>query len=223
MLLDNAEAVCGLGEQPALLSQAEREDLRRFLREVCPPRGATRLLVTSRREEPWLGLNTEALEVGGLGEDAVEELALAVLRNSIGATDLEWKLMDPPWQRDYDALLSELGGHPLALQIILPHMKDRPTAEVFRSLNEGAKWLDSRLADGASDRERTLAGCINYSFSALPQATRALLPVLGYFREWADAEQLALLSAAKGVPAPARGVTAEGGPRSYFRRRRRVW
>jgi tetratricopeptide (TPR) repeat protein len=168
------------------------------------------LLVTSRREEPWLGLNTEALEVGGLGEDAVEELALAVLRNSIGATDLEWKLMDPPWQRDYDALLSELGGHPLALQIILPHMKDRPTAEVFRSLNEGAKWLDSRLADGASDRERTLAGCINYSFSALPQATRALLPVLGYFREWADAEQLALLSAAKGVPAPARGVTAEG-------------
>jgi tetratricopeptide (TPR) repeat protein len=210
LLLDNAEAVCGLGEQPAFLSQSEQEDLRKFLREVCPPRGATRLLVTSRREEPWLGLNTEALEVGGLGDDAAEELALAVLRNSIGAADLEGKLADPAWQRDYDALLKELGGHPLALQIILPHLKDRPPGEISRSLNEGAKWLDGRLTDGASDRERTLAGCINYSFAALPQATRALLPVLAYFREWTDAEQLARFSALESVPAPARGVTAEG-------------
>jgi hypothetical protein len=195
LLLDNAEAVCGLGEQHALLSDAEREDLRRFLREVCPPQGATRLLVTSRREEPWLGLNTEALEVDGLGEEAADELALAVLRNSIGAGDLEGKLADTAWQRGYDTLLKELGGHPLALQIVLPHLKDHPPAEVFRSLNEGAKWLDGRLADDVSDRERTLAGCINYSFDALPEPTRKLLSVLAYFREWAEPGLLARFSA----------------------------
>jgi hypothetical protein len=208
LVLDNLEAVCGLGEQPALLNETEREEFRRFLRTVCPPGGATRLLLTSRREEPWLGLNTEALEVGGLGAEAAGELALAVLRHRIGPAGVEERLTDAAWQKDYDALLTELGGHPLALQIILPHLQSRPPAEVRRSLSAGARWLDGRLPDGGSDRERTLAGCINYSFAALPEATRALLPVVAYFREWADAEQLAHLSAEEGVPAPARGVTA---------------
>src|SRR5262249_36183871 len=151
----------------------------------------------------------EALDVDGLGEEAADELALAVLRHSIGATDLEGRLTDAGWQRNYDELLVALGGHPLAVQIVLPHLKTRPPADVLRSLNERARWLDSRLPVGASERERTLAGCINYSFAALPEAARTLLPVLAYFREWADAEQLAAFSEQEGVSDPMRGVTAE--------------
>jgi hypothetical protein len=210
LVLDNAETVCGLGDQPALLSEAERTEFRTFLREVCPPQGATRLLLTSRREEPWLGLNTEALEVGGVDEEAADELALAVLRHRVGSEALDRKLADPEWQRGYGELLAALGGHPLAIQIILPHLKDRSPTEVLQSFAAGASCLDGRLPGGSSDRERTLAGCVNYSFSALPEQTRKLLPVLAYFRDWVDATLLAPLSSKEDAPEAIRGVTAEG-------------
>jgi tetratricopeptide (TPR) repeat protein len=209
LVLDNVEAASGIGENPPILNDGERDEMRRFLQGVCPRNGATRLLVTSRREEPWLGVNTEAVEVRGLGKDAWDELALAVLRASGLDPVLAGKAADPAWQQGFDALLQALGGHPLALQIILPHLKDRHPDGVLRGLSEGDRSLDGTLPEGASERERTLAGCVNYSFAALPEGVRALAPLLACFREWVDAEQLAALCNEEGVPAAARGTTAE--------------
>jgi CHAT domain-containing protein len=208
LILDNAEAVCGLGEQPALLSEVERDEFRVFLQQICPPQGATRLLMTSRREEAWLGLNTEALDISGLDEDAAAELAAAVLRHHMGEEALATKRADAIWLRDYDSLLTALGGHPLALQIIIPHLKDHSPADVLQSFESGASWLDRTLPRPATERERTLAGCLNYSFSTLPARARRLLPFLAYFRDWVDIKFLASISELNNVPERIRGVTA---------------
>lgn len=206
LILDNVETVCGLGENPPLLSAGERQEVRDFLKQVTLPSGATRLLVTSRRLEAWLDLPMACLEVLGLDQEAAGELATTVLRSVIGEEDLRRKLDDPAWRRGYEAVLNQVGGHPLALQIIMPHLETEDPREVLRSLAGGEPWLDTVLAAGASERERSLAGCLAYSFSALPDRVVSLVAFLGYFRGRIDGRLLEYISSLEDAPARIRGV-----------------
>lgn len=209
LILDNAEGMRGLGEEPALLDEAERREWKAFLHEACPPVGLTRLLLTSRRAEDWLDLNLEAVDVGGLDEEAADELAASVARASMGTLQFEKKLKDEKWERDFDALLKVLGGHPLAIQIILRHLEHRDPAAVQSAFEQGAAWIDQKLESGTSDRERLLAACINYGFGTLSPRAQTLLPFLAYWREWADAEYLAIISNEEDAPARLQGATQE--------------
>lgn len=209
LILDNVEAARGLGEQPALIDGEELAEWRAFLPSVCRPRGSTCLLLTSRRREDWLDVSLEPLELGGLDREAAEELAVKVLRRAMGQARLDSRLEDPDWRRGYEALLTALGGHPIALQIILPHLEDRDPETVLRSFDEGATTLDRELSTAASERERTLAGCLGYSFSTLSAEARLLLPFLAFFRDSVVVDLLGAWPEGHEIPPRLRDASAE--------------
>ena len=194
LILDNVEAAAGLGELPALLSERERREFREFLRQVCPPQGNTRLLITSRREEGWLALPLAPVPLGGLDPEATGELANKVLATAISSIDLQERLSDAGWTRAYNQLLDALHGHPLALQLILPQLRHRRPEHVLVAFEAGDASLDSELTGMEYERERTLASCLNYSFSALPAAVQRLMEVLAFFRETVDTDVLAYMA-----------------------------
>ena len=194
LILDNVETAAGMGELPALLSEEERAEFREFLAEVCHPHGRTRLLITSRRSEEWLELTLKPLRLGGLDPEAAGELAHKILATALSLTDLQERFSNEGWSYSYGQLLSALHGHPLGLQIVLPHLRDQEPNQVLAAFEAGDSLLDQPLDGMDHDRERTLSSCLNYSFSTLPKPTQRLLEVLGFFRETVDTEILALLS-----------------------------
>ena len=209
LILDNVETVCGLGEQPALLDEKEREAFKKFLGRVCVPDGRTRVVLTSRRAEDWLSLVLEPVKVEGLDRESAEELALGVLREALGQNELEARRADTTWSEGYRQLLATLNGHPLALQIVLPHLARRSPAEIQKAFNQGSTSFDGQLGEASSDRERTLAGSLAFSFSTLSEPTRRLLPFLAFFREWVDPKLLALASQEDDAPKRIRGVDGD--------------
>ena len=209
LILDNVETVCGLGEQPALLDTEEREAFKKFLSRVCVPEGRTRVVLTSRRAEDWLGLLLEPVRVEGLDRESAEEMALGVLREALGQNDLEARRADTAWSEGYRQLLATLKGHPLALQIVLPHLARRPPSEIQQAFDQGATSFDGELGEASTDRERTLADSLAYSFSTLSAPTRRLLPFLAFFREWIDPDHLAIASKGEGAPERIRGVDGD--------------
>ena len=209
LILDNVETVNGLGEQPALLDAAEREAFKGFLARVCVPEGRTRLVLTSRRTEDWLGMVFEPVRVEGLDRESAEELALGVLREALGQNDLEARRADTVWSEGYRQLLATLNGHPLALQIVLPHLARHSPAEIQQAFDQGSASFDGQLGEVSTDRESTLVGSLAFSFSTLSGATRRLLPFLAFFREWIDPDLLALASKEDGAPERIHGVEAE--------------
>ena len=212
LVLDNVETAAGLGELPALLSEEERQAFRSFLSEICHPHGNTRLLLTSRRAEEWLDLPLAPVGLGGLDPEAAGELAHKVLATALSSTELQERKENTDWCQAYDRLLATLHGHPLALQIVLPHLKNQKPEQVLQAFESGQATLDHQLSTSGTDRERTLASCLDYSFSTLPQPTQHLLEVLGFFRETVDTGVLTMLSTKENgheVPERLRDLTSE--------------
>jgi hypothetical protein len=175
LVLDNLESVTG--EQLAIaqaLPEAERRALQEFLGELRG--GKTLVPVGSRSKKQWLAAGTFDANVHplrGLDREA---------RSSFGDEVLRAAGADPEKIRailENRELLELLGGHPLAMQVILSNLAVKSPAEVLNALRHG----DVRLDQGGT-RTDSIIKCIDYSHSNLSPEARNLLQCLAPSRLW---------------------------------------
>jgi len=181
LIWDNFEPVAGFpaGNEP-LLNGSGRESLQHFLQELRG--GKSWVLITSRREEHWLNCGYSLLELGGLLEQDVEELAAQILQTA--GVDRR-KL-----PKEYLELLKLLGGHPLSLRVVLPHLKTQTPTQLIEALQQGLDTFEG-VED---DRDKSLIVSLDYSFTKLSDSARRHLPLLGLFSQRVGANLFAVLA-----------------------------
>jgi tetratricopeptide (TPR) repeat protein len=171
LIWDNFEPVAGFpaGNEP-LLNASERDSLQRFLKDLRG--GKSWVLITSRREERWLDYGYRLLDLRGLREQDVEELAAKILQTAgIDRAKLS---------SEYLELLTLLGGHPFSLRVVLPHLKTQQPKQLIEALRQGLDNLEKKTEEG---RDKSLTASLNYSFAKLSERARRHLPFLGLFAE----------------------------------------
>jgi tetratricopeptide (TPR) repeat protein len=212
VILDNFESV--LGRAPLMLA----EELAAVLDAVwawAGGEGGSRVLVTTRdttfndpRFKPSQACAYVALE--GLAMPEALALAAAVLdahgidRAAIGREGLE-------------ALMGRLGGHPLSLNLVLPHLRDHSVGELTAQFEA---LLPGFTTGAAVARNESLQVSLEFSLGRLGAETRAALPDLGVFQGACfEDDMLAiteidpdLWAAARGEMEAAALVTAESLP-----------
>ena len=197
LIWDNFEPVAGFPTgTPSAWTAEEQAELRDFLRGLRG--GKTKVLLTSRRDEPWLAPIYRRVEIGGLTLLEAQELALRVLRRA--GLD-ERKLQALP---DYTRLLQYLRGNPLAIQVILPELGRMVPEALLRALQTGEATLGSD--DPTQGRERSLAASLTYSLDALDPTLRQRLGILAFFQGFVDADVLAIISKSEDAPELLRGL-----------------
>lgn len=171
LIWDNFEPVNGFptGNEP-LLSGEERNKLKRFLKELRG--GKSWVLITSRREEAWLDCGYSLINLRGLSQADAQELAAKILQ-TVG---VERKNLPA----EYLELLKLLGGHPLSLRVVLPHLKTQTPVQLIEALRRGLDTFRGAEEDG---RDKSLMVSLDYSFAKLSKRTRQHLPFLALFSD----------------------------------------
>lgn len=112
------------------------------------------------------------IELGGLARDDALALAAAVLDDHTidrAAVDRQ-ELVD---------LMAHLGGHPLSLYLVLPHLRDYTPAGLTARFEE---LLPGFTSGAAQERNESLAVSLEFSLRRLGDDTRAALPALAVFQ-----------------------------------------
>ncbi len=176
---DNFESASGIeaaGVSP-LLTDDDRRLLRRFLAALGG--GATKVLITSRGEEDWLGAtNRWKLSLAGLAGEERWEFSRVILRDLGMTIDRD----DP----DLCGLMDALDGHPLLMRAILPKLADRPAAAILSAVQGN---LDELGLAGDATQDKVLA-TLRFVEKALPEDLRPLLVPLGLHERFVDADYL---------------------------------
>ena len=148
---------------PHGLDEAQRKELHGFLGALAG--GATLVLLGSRGEEGWLARGTfedNVHRLEGLDPEAASDLADAVLGRA-GARERRQ-------ESEFKDLMRLLAGYPLALQVVLPNLAGRTSAEVLEALWRGAAEIDA--AGGRTWRRQRRAACWRASSTATATSTR---------------------------------------------------
>jgi len=141
--------------------------------------GESRLLVTTRdtsfgHDAFAPGKDTAHLPLGGLAVPEALELAGQILAD---------RSIDRPPRSRLEDLLSFLGGHPLSLQLVLPHLADPSIrGDVEKLIAEFERLLPGFVEGKAAERNESLTLSLDFSLRRLNNATRSLLPGLGVFQ-----------------------------------------
>jgi tetratricopeptide (TPR) repeat protein len=183
LIWDNFEPVAGfpMGNEP-LLSEVERDNLKQFLKYLRG--GKSWVLITSRREESWLkDCNYKRLALSGLSGQDVEELAAKILQR----VGVDRKNLAP----QYLELLKLLGGHPLSLRVVLPHLKTQNPTQLIEALRQGLNTFQGAEEEG---RDKSLYVSLDYSFAKLSERARQHLLFLAVFSERVIADGLHFFS-----------------------------
>ena len=197
MIWDNFEPVAGFpaGTQSAW-KQEEQRELRDFLRDLRG--GRTKTLITSRRNEAWLGSIYRRVGLSGLKLIEAQELAVLVLKR-VGLNPAQIKKLPA-----YNDLLRYLRGNPLAIQVILPELKRATPDALLRALQAGEVNLSAD--DPAQGRERSLSASLTYRLDALDPALRQRLGLLALFQGFVDADVLKLICQRDDAPDTIKGL-----------------
>lgn len=154
---DNFEVVQGIPRTPIepTMAESERRLLLSFLQKLRG--GRSNVLITSRSDEEWLGIERLRISLDGLqGEERWEycERILGDLGISIDREDANLvRLMDL------------LGGHPLAMRVVLPKLEKLTASNVVGALTSivaavsserAARLLGSRLCAGHGATRRSI-------------------------------------------------------------------
>jgi hypothetical protein len=176
---DNFESAAGIEGTAvtANLPEADRQLLGGFLDRLRG--GASKVLITSRSSEDWLGPQRRfLLPLGGLDREERWEYCEAILRDFDFKIDREdEKLVE---------LINLLGGHPLAMRAILPRLEKMSAGQV-------AAALRTNLASLKTEGDETWAAIhatLRFVTESLPEELRPLLVPLGMHEGYVDADYM---------------------------------
>lgn len=181
IIADNLEAILPAGDAP--LAAGERTvlwDSLLALREL-----GCGVILTSRDAGMGDGRLAEGRHVrhialGGLAFADAYELVTRLMRDlDIAADRAPYVLLKK--------LLERLDNHPLAIQLVLPHLRTHPLAAI---VNELSALLKEFVDDSATGRNASLLASLEYSLRRLTPAQRARLPRLAVFEGGAVEFQL---------------------------------
>ena len=173
LVLDSLQNLSGFpAGSPGLLDDGELSDLNSFLNDVADG-GQTWILLVSRRDnETWLTVPHSTTRLGGLmGRDRIV----------LGTRLLEEAGADPMrLGPEYLQILELVEGHPLAMEIALPLLKDVPASvlvgELISELEEHQPGPDEE------GRPSYLTVVMNHAFTRMTHRSRVHLPFLSLFR-----------------------------------------
>ena len=173
LVWDNLENVAGFpNDAPGLLDGSELPDLAGFLGEVTTgPVGTRALLLSRRSDEEWVTAPHATLTLEGLTDaDRLVFAGFVMDKGGVPATRVG---------ADFGELVELLEGHPLAMQIAVPPVKDVPASVVAGELRS----LMAQQPDGGEPgRSAALAAAMEYGFSRLSHRNRTHLPFLALFQ-----------------------------------------
>jgi tetratricopeptide (TPR) repeat protein len=185
IIWDNFEPVNGFpSDSNSNWTKEEQQELRKFLHDLQG--GKTRVLITSRREEEWLGDIYRTIQVKGLRQYEAQQLAVKVLQR---------KGMDPAQIKDlpqYNDLLKYLQGNPLVIQSILPLLKTQHPENLLQALKDGSAKISKDDSD--LGREQSLVASLNYQLEQFDTLTRKRLGILGLFQGFVNLDILSTIS-----------------------------
>ena len=173
LVWDNLENVAGFPDgAPGLLEEGELPDLAEFLREVTSgPVGTNALLLGRRANEEWVSMPHASLALAGLTDADRMELTAQVMHTA----DVPASRVDA----DFVGLLDLLDGHPLAMQLAIPPVKEVPAAAVVAEMTQ---LIESEPEGGEAGRGAVLTAAMEYSFSKMSRRNRTHLPFLSLFQ-----------------------------------------
>lgn len=179
LVIDNFESVLPGGE--AALDDVSRTQLLVTLRALA--KMGAGIVITSRDGTP-IGTPEERAHMRLEGLDAEDAYALAsrILNNTPGL-----KRSAVPYA-ELCELLARLGHHPLAIQLVLPTMREIPLEQVAHELD---MLLPRFVDDATTGRNASLSASLEYSLRRLSSAQRELLSRIAPFE--GGAYEMALL------------------------------
>ncbi len=161
LVLDNMESITGT--EQVVGSRLEKKEQEKLIKAVkCLLSSSIKILLGSRADEDWLGKHTfkdSVYMLEGLDQESRFLLAGEILKNT-PIDDRE----------EFNRLMEILAGYPLAMEIILPNLKDRGAKELREALSgEGVDFKGEKASDEISKY-------MNISFSLLsPAAQKSVL------------------------------------------------
>ena len=173
LVWDSLEKAAGFPEgAPSLLDEAELADLDAFLSEVTQGGQTWVLLISRREEERWLSTTHLVHMLEGLvRRDRID----------LGARILDTLEVEPGHLApEYLDLLEVLEGHPLAMQVALPLLKEVPSSVLVQELPTLINELPpDALEEG---RDPLLTALMEHAFSRMSRRSRTHLPFLSLFQ-----------------------------------------
>jgi tetratricopeptide (TPR) repeat protein len=157
---------------PGLLDDGEMADLDAFIKDVSNGGKTWTLLVSRRDKEPWLTVPHGSYRLGGM---AIAD------RIVLGTRLLEEAGADPMrLGPEYLEILDLVDGHPLAMEIALPLLKDVPASVLIGELkSELEKHTPSPDEEG---RPAYLTVVMEHAYTRMTRRSRTHLPFLSLFR-----------------------------------------
>jgi len=181
VIADNLESILPAGE--ATLEPGERTRLWQILLELRKF-GAGVLLTTRDTlfggDQLAAGKHVVYLPLQGLFSEDAYVLASHVL------SDLSIDRARAPY-RELRDLLAQLDYHHLAIQLVLPTLRERSLATICA---EFARLLPAFADDTTTGRNRSLLASLDYSLRRLPEEQRAFLSRLALFEGGANEDDL---------------------------------
>ena len=175
LVWDNIQNVSGdaVQEGSGLLTLEEQAELNEFIAQVTQGGSASWLLLVGQHSAlPWLTAQFQQQRLSGLrGHDRLELAGKILEKATIDAARVT---------PDTLSLLDLLEGHPLAMQIALPLLKEVPAsvllAEIRRTMEE---MPENAVEEG---RPSFLTAVMEYSWSKMTHRSRIHLPMLALFQ-----------------------------------------
>ncbi|NQS97895.1 MAG: tetratricopeptide repeat protein [candidate division Zixibacteria bacterium] len=178
---DNFEAAKGIEGTylKETMDEENREYLLTFLKKLRG--GKSKVIITSRSEEDWLGVQRAKITIGGLdGEEQWEYCETIIRELGLDFDRKDAKLVE---------LMRMLNGHPLAMRALLPKLEKFSPGEIIQALNSNIAGLgleDQSLA-------KTYA-TLQFVSQSLPEEWKPLLIPLGMHEKYVDGDYLEMMA-----------------------------
>ena len=174
LVWDSIENLAGFpAAGTGLLEDSELAELGEFLAELSADGGQTRVLLVSRRDaEPWLSSPHDSYLLPGLSGQDRTEFATRLIEE----TEVDPARLGP----EFLELTDLLEGHPLAMEIAIPLIKEVPASVLLTELR---REIEAHQPGPDEDgRPAYLTAVMEHAYERMPRRSRTHLPFLSLFR-----------------------------------------
>ena len=175
LVWDNVQNVAGNGlrEGSGLLTLDEQAELNEFIAQVTQGASGSRVLLVSQHPSlPWLDAPFQHQTLAGLRGHDRQELAGKILEKA----EIDSARVTP----EFLVLLDLLEGHPLAMQIASPLLKEVPASVLLADIRRGVEELPEDAVE--EGRPSYLTAVMESSWSKMTHRSRTHLPMLALFQ-----------------------------------------